>query len=574
MTTRIASVLLASLALVSVVRAADLATVDSGTVRGASADGVVSFKGIPFAQPPVGELRWRPPQPVKRWSGVREATSYGADCMQDPFPGDAAPLGVPPAEDCLYINVWRPAKPSSAKLPVMFWIYGGGFVNGGSSPAVYDGSEFARNDVVLVSFNYRLGHFGFFAHPALAAEQKGGLLGNYGLMDQLAALQWVKRNIAAFGGDPQNVTIFGESAGGMSVHILMTSPLAQGLFHKAIVQSGGGRPGVLGDRPLSGAPDSGETRALAFARKFGVPDGDGEALKKLRQLPAESIAKGFNMMTMGDPTYAGGPMIDGQLVLGGPSTLYGKGQGARVPLIIGATSMDIGFLQAGTLDELFASFGPNADKARAIYGTDPKADVRQVAFQAGGDQMMVEPVRHVARIRTAQELKVYAFRFSYVAESLRKQWPGAMHATEIPYVFNTVAARYGKDLTPADSAAARAAHAYWVGFAKTGVPSAQGRPKWPAYDPKADVIMDFTLSGAVAGPDAWRPRLDLAQAVSDAREQERGPAPAPTSPAAKPSVSPVSQLLRYLTLEESIDLLGGIGFATRRSRDSAFRRSR
>src|SRR5215475_652791 len=167
--------------------ARDQVTIDTGELQGAVAEGVVSFKGIPFAQPPVGNLRWKAPQPAKKWSGVRKADAYGPDCMQVPFPGDAAPLGVPPKEDCLYVNVWAPQKPSSAKIPVMVWIYGGGFVNGGSSPAVYDGSPFARDGVLFVSFNYRLGRFGFFAHPALSAEQAGGPLGNYAIMDQIAA---------------------------------------------------------------------------------------------------------------------------------------------------------------------------------------------------------------------------------------------------------------------------------------------------------------------------------------------------------------------------------------------------
>ena len=495
------------------------ATIDTGALQGATAGTVTSFKGIPFAQPPVGELRWRRPQPAKPWTGVRKATEYGADCIQEPFPGDAAPLGVKSDEDCLYVNVWTPAKRGTGKLPVMVWIYGGGFVNGGSSPAVYDGSEFAKDGVVLVSFNYRLGHFGFFAHPALAAEQKGQPLGNYAIMDQIAALQWVKRNVAAFGGDPQNVTIFGESAGGMAVHILMTSPLAAGLFHKAIVESGGGRPGPLGGRPIAGPGDSGEARGLLFAKKYGVEGQDAAALKKLRAVPAATIAKGFNMATMGsDPSYVGGPMLDGKLVVGAPSATYEKGQGARVPLVIGATNMDLGFVQAKTLDELFALFGPNADKARALYGGDAHADFRAVALKVGGDQMMVEPARHVARVRAAQGQKVWQFRFSYVAESLRKQWAGAMHATEIPYVFNTVAARYGAELTPSDAAAAKAAHAYWVAFAKTGAPQVAGLPEWPAYDPKADLIMDFTLAGPKITADPWRARLDLAEAASSARE--------------------------------------------------------
>jgi para-nitrobenzyl esterase len=191
------------------------------------------------------DLRWRAPQSVAPWTGVRPATEYAHDCMQEPFPSDAAPLGTPPAEDCLYINVWAPEKPASASLPVMFWIHGGGFVNGGSSPAVYDGSHFAKRGVIFVSLNHRLGRFGFFAHPALTRESPNEPLGNYGYLDQIAALRWVKDNVAAFGGDPGNVTIFGESAGGGSVNTLVVSPLARSLFHKAIVQSGGGRAGGL-----------------------------------------------------------------------------------------------------------------------------------------------------------------------------------------------------------------------------------------------------------------------------------------------------------------------------------------
>ena len=496
-----------------------VAKLDAGVVRGAQKDDVVAFKGIPLAQPPVGELRWKPPQPVKPWSGVRETTAYGPDCAQEPFPGDAAPLGVPAKEDCLYLNVWTPAKRSAQKLPVMVWIYGGGFVNGGSSPSVYDGTPFAKDGVVLVSFNYRLGHFGFFAHPAITAEQPGAVLGNYGLMDQLAALQWVKRNVAAFGGDATNVTILGESAGGISVHALMTSPLAVGLFQKAIVQSGGGRPGLFASRPVTGGGDSGETKGLAFAKRFGVEGTGADALRKLRAIPAEQIYKGFHMMTMGaDATYSGGPMVDGKLVVGAPSTLYAAGKGAKVPLMIGATNMDIGFMQGKTLEDLFNQFGANAAKAREIYAPDGKGDVGAVAFRMGGDQTMSEPVRHIARILSARGQPVYQFRFSYVAQSLRKTLPGAMHATDIPFAFETVAARYGKDLTPADAAAAQSMHRYWIAFAKTGTPKVPGQPEWPAYSAKSDVIMDFTSAGPVAGPDPWRPRLDLAEAFSNERE--------------------------------------------------------
>ncbi len=500
--------------------AATRVRIDSGLLQGSVERGVIAFRGIPFAAPPIGPLRWRPPQPAVPWRGVREAVSYGPDCMQVPFPQDAAPLRERPQEDCLYANVWRPARAVSRQLPVMVWIYGGGFVNGGTSPAVYDGGAFARDGIVLVSFNYRLGNFGFFAHPALSAEQPRGPLGNYAFMDQIAALKWVRRNIAAFGGDPGNVTIFGESAGGMSVHVLLTSPLAHGLFEKAIVESGGGRPGLLGMRPLTGGHGSGEEIGLALASRFGIEGTGPESLAQLRAVAASRLVSGLNMATAGlDRTYVGGPMLDGELELGAPTQLYAAGEGARVPVMIGTNSMDIGFLQARTLDELYAQFGPDAAQARAVYGAGGQTDVRAVAFEAGGDQMMLEPARAIARILSSRGQRVYEYRFSYVPESQRKSLPGAPHASEIPYVFDTAAAHLGKDLTPADEAAARAMHQYWVAFARTGRPEPQGEPAWPAYDGATDLLMNFTDHGPVAEADPARARLDLAERANDRKER-------------------------------------------------------
>lgn len=491
---------------------------DAGGVRGVLADGVVSFKGIPFAAPPVGDLRWRPPQPPKAWSGVREAAQYGADCMQKPFPGDAAPLGVTPAEDCLYLNVWAPADFAGKKLAVMVWIYGGGFVNGGSSPAVYDGSQFAKGGVVLVSFNYRLGRFGFFAHPALTKESPDGLLGNYGYMDQIAALQWVHRNIARFGGDPGNVTIFGESAGGGSVLTLMTSSMSKGVFQKAIIESGGGRTLLLGPRYLKRASSTGtpsaESVGLAFAKSAGIEGEDAAALAALRKLPADAVVAGLNMATMNTPTYAG-PMIDGKIVIESPAEAYAAGRGARIPTMVGATSADIGFPSGRTIDELFAPFGADSQKARAAYNPENSNDVRVVGFRIGGDQMMVEPARFLARTIAATGQLAYEFRFSYVAESMRKQWLGAPHATDIPFVFDTVAARYGKDLTDSDRAAAKAANAYWINFAKKGNPNGKGLPEWPAYSPKTDMLMDFSLTGPVGKADPWKSRLDMIERLAN-----------------------------------------------------------
>jgi para-nitrobenzyl esterase len=491
---------------------------DAGGVRGVLADGVVSFKGIPFAAPPVGDLRWRPPQPPKAWNGVREASQYGADCMQKPFPGDAAPLGVTPAEDCLYLNVWAPADFAGKKLAVMVWIYGGGFVNGGSSPAVYDGSQFAKGGVVLVSFNYRLGRFGFFAHPALTKESPDGLLGNYGYMDQIAALQWVHRNIARFGGDPAKVTIFGESAGGGSVLTLMTSSMSKGMFQKAIIESGGGRTLLMGPRFLKRASSTGtpsaESVGLAFAKSAGIEGEDAAALAALRKLPAEAVVAGLNMATMNTPTYAG-PMIDGKIVVESPAEAYAASRGARIPTMVGATSADIGFPRGRTIDELFAPFEADSQKARAAYNPENSGDVRIVGLRIGGDQMMVEPARFLARTIAATGQPAYEFRFSYVAESMRKQWPGAPHATDIPFVFDTVAARYGKDLTDSDRAAAKAANAYWINFAKNGNPNGKGLPEWPAYSSKTDMLMDFSWTGPVAKPDPWKSRLDMIEHLAN-----------------------------------------------------------
>ena len=490
---------------------------ESGVVRGAAAVGVLSFKGIPFAAPPVGPLRWRAPQPAPKWSGVRAATAYGHDCMQKPFPSDAAPLGTEPAEDCLVANVWRPAEAKSGKLPVMVWIYGGGFVNGGSSPDVYDGSQFARRDVVLVSFNYRLGRFGFFAHPALTkATPKGEPLGNYAYMDQIAALKWVQRNIAAFGGDPGNVTVFGESAGGASVHMLLTSPAAQGLFHKAIVQSGGGRGPLMQTRRIAedqpGAP-SGHAIGLAFAKANGIEGEGPAALAALRALSAEKLVDGLNMASMGAAraTY-GGPMQDGKIVVDASDAAY---RGADVPVMTGATSADIGFAFARTLDEVFAPFGPRAAEARKVYDPDGSGNLRAVGYKVAMDRAMIEPARHTAKLYAARGLPAYEFRFSYVAESMRQAWPmGAPHATEIPYVFDTVKAKYGKDLTEQDAAIARAANAYWVNFARSGDQSGPSLPKWPRYDAAQDLILDFSPTGPQAIADPWKARLDLTEAAA------------------------------------------------------------
>lgn len=485
---------------------------DSGPVTGVTADGVVSYKGIPYAAPPVGALRWRAPQPAAKWTKPFNANAYGHDCMQLPFPSDAAPLGTTPAEDCLVVNVWSPAKPASKKLPVMFWIYGGGWVNGGSSPAVYDGSQFAKGGVILVSFNYRLGRFGFFAHPALTREDPSEALGNYGYMDQIAALKWVRKNISNFGGDPDNITVFGESAGGFSTHMMLTTKLTDGMFKRAVIESGGGRTGLNSThvREASGGRPSGESIGLAFAEKNGIHGDGAEALSKLRALPAEALVDGLNMASMqaAASTYAG-PMIDGTILRDEGTAMYNAGMEHPVAVMVGANSMDIGFVSGKTKDEVFASF-PDAKKAQSLYDPDNALEFQGLAMEVGGDRFMVEPARFIARKVTEAGHPAYEFRFSYVAESMRKQWKGAPHATEIPYVFDTVKARYGADLTDKDEAAARATNRYWINFATNGDPNGGGLPNWPVYKTSDDVLMNFTDDGPKAMPDPLKNRLDLA----------------------------------------------------------------
>lgn len=493
----------------------------SGSVTGVIDGGVESFKGIPYAQPPIGALRWRAPQPVLSWPKPFAATSYGHDCMQRPFPSDAAPLGTEPAEDCLVLNVWRPAVKASHARPVIVWIYGGGFVNGGSSPAVYDGSAFAREGAVFVSFNYRVGRFGFFAHPQLTASTPAGEpLGNYGYMDQLAALRWVQRNIRAFGGDPSNVTVVGESAGGGSVHMLLSNPGAQGLFARAVIQSGGGRGSLMGTRLLKenlpGTP-SAEAIGVNFAAGVGIAADDPMALEKLRALPADAIVAGLNMATMrgepGKPPTYGGPFADGVIVNLDPDALYAKGDFNRVDIMVGATSADIGFGFAKTKDELFASYGSLRAPMQDAYDADGKGEVADLVRQVAMDATMIEPARHVARLFAAQGRKAYLYRFSYVADSMAQDWKtGAPHATDIPYFFNTVAAKYGPALTEKDAGASRAAFQALLSFARDGKPNTD----WPAYAANRDGIMNFAADGSAAWvPDPRKAKLDATEAAAE-----------------------------------------------------------
>jgi para-nitrobenzyl esterase len=398
----------------------------------------------------------------------------------------------------------------------MVWIYGGGYVNGGSSPAVYDGSQFAHDGIVFVSFNYRLGRFGFFAHPALTKESPNEPIGNYGYLDQIAALKWVQKNIAAFGGDPGNVTVFGESAGGGSVHMLLTSPLAKDLFQKAIIESGGGRNGFGGTPHLHEAANgkpSAESTGLAFAKSKDIAGEDASALKQLRSLPANDLVDGLNMasMTEAAQTYSG-PMIDGIVLPCEPSAAYLAGTQRSVPVIIGVNSLEMGFRSRGEHNDPLQQFGEKASDARIAYGVD-RNEGSFVAAAIASDRSMVEPARFVARTLSSAGQAIREYRFSYVAESMRREWKGALHASEIPYVFDTVRARYGNSLTERDEKAAREIHAYWVQFAKSGNADPPGLPPWPTYSVNQDMLLNFTGDGPIVEADPWRSRLDLVEAL-------------------------------------------------------------
>ncbi len=502
---------------------------EGGDVQGVVADGVESFKGIPFAAPPVGEWRWRPPQKALIWTGVRQATEFGADCMQGRF-GPPPPPGAPPArvpsEDCLYLNVWRPAA-ATARLPVMVWIHGGGFVGGSGASPFTSGAQLAKQGVVLVSINYRLGRFGFFAFPALSRERPDELKANYAYMDQIAALQWVKRNIAAFGGDPDNVTIFGFSAGGVSVHSLLASPLARGLFHKAIAQSAGSRDSVLTARPMreDGAdpnyPISAETIGSTFARSMGIEGTDSAALANLRSLSAEQILRGAPAAPGANtPQVETTPVLDGRLITETAESAYKAGRQPDVPLLVGSNSADTAGnrIRATTKDELFARFGESSAQAGAAYDPDGTADLATLIARANDDFGQAEPARFAASAFAAKGSPVYRYRFSYVQAAMREQMrAGAPHGGEIAYVFGTLTARPGSTLTPEDQAVSRVAQSYWVNFARTGDPNSEGLPIWPRHDPKKDVIFEFRADGtAGAGPDPRKVRLDVTQRATEA----------------------------------------------------------
>jgi len=477
-----------------------IASTTSGSIRGTElAGGGAVFKGVPFGQAPVGNLRWREPQPVPRWEGTRDATSFAPPCAQS---GLLRPELAPSSrEDCLYLNVWTPSWPAASDaLPVMVWIHGGGNFAGTSNTPALDGERLARHGVVVVTINYRLSILGFLAHPELSKESPHHVSGNYGLLDQIAALEWVRANIRRFGGDPGNVTIFGESAGSFDVSFLMVSPLAKGLFHRAIAQSGAVT--TLGNAlTLRQAEDAG---AALIARLNPPPD---RVLEGLRGTAPADIFKI-------EPPYLTSPptsllaTVDGHVLTEQPAESFARGREHRVPLMIGTTARERvpgTTIPTDLTNAIRSAYGPLAAKATTLYESASRA--ADPHYGTAAEQWATDTSFRCSSVleanwHAAAHNPTYEYEFERVPKG-REEF-GAAHASEVPYLFGVFAAgRVPAEYDATDRAVSETMQRYWTNFARTGNPNGTGLPAWPAFDPAARRHLAFTDSGAV-GRDALR----------------------------------------------------------------------
>ena len=490
-----------------------IVSVAQGRVAGTAEGGLHIFKGLPYAQAPVGERRWRPPVPATAWQGMRDAGAFGPSCVQPPVPRESVYYDPPAAmsEDCLTLNVWAPANASRA--PVIVWIHGGSLRIGGSAEPLFDGANFARRGVVFVSINYRLGILGWFAHPALSAESPRRASGNYGLLDQLEALRWVRANIAAFGGDPRNVTIMGESAGALSATYLLVSPLARGLFARAIVQSTNLRAMPELRREAYGLTPA-EEIGTAFAGTVGARD-----LAALRAMDAEALVRA----ALGQRFNAQGT-LDGWALPRQVLDAFDAGEQARVPLLTGFTSgeMRTGLVPIGPVPpsaeayeaEMRRRYGENAPAFLALY---PSSDIRESMLAALRDIVFGWSSERMARHYAAAGIPAYLYLFDHCYPSARSRDLCAFHAAELPYMFGNLGAGAGLPPNwplpdgPEDGALSEAMMDYWVAFARTGRPDAAGRPRWRPYA-EGEAFMRFAgrpiaetdmLPGMFEAQDAW-----------------------------------------------------------------------
>ena len=451
-------------------------------VAGKNAD-VRVYRGVPYAAPPVGELRWKAPQPPASWKGKREAKEFGAACWQTPYPAGSIYLAkLPPlSEDCLTLNIWTATKSPQERLPVMVWIHGGGFTRGSGISEAYNGENFALKGVVLVTINYRLGIFGFIAHPALTAESEHHSSGNYALLDQIAALRWVNKNIAAFGGNPKNVTIFGESAGSWAVNALMASPLTKGLFERAIGESGGMFAPM---RSLSQSEKAGDT----LATSLGATGQD--ALKTLRAKSPEDLVK------TNAPTTSG--IVDGWVLPQDVRTIFAEGKQNDVPLIVGFNSDEGTTLApqgATTTSAAFSTgahqrFGDLSDQFLQTYPAGSDSEAVQSFYESYRDQVFGWEMRTWARSASkTSHHAVYMYYFTHRPPGPQSARLRAFHAAELPYVFGNFFFPFPWE--DADHKLSGIISTYWVNFAKTGDPNGAGLPKWPAFDSANDQALEL-----------------------------------------------------------------------------------
>ena len=476
---------------------AQVARTDSGLVQGVTSGGITIFKGVPFAAPPTGELRWRPPQPAAAWRGVRKADAFAPACMQTgvSMPGEAPPTI---SEDCLYLNIWKPADTKGKNLAVLVKIYGGGFSSGSAAMPLYWGDKIAARGVIVVTFGYRLGPFGFLAHPELTAESPNHSSGNYGLLDQVAALEWIKRNIGAFGGDAERVTIMGQSAGGNAVSILMASPIAKGLFQRAIAQSGG-----LFE-PIKLAPHyllaNAEKQGLAYADSVGA-----QSIAGLRALAADALLRG----RAGTVAHA---VIEPYLLPRMPYDVFAAGAQNDVPLLLGSNANEAGAMIPG-LDSVTAStFEADIEKQIGrlppqLLAAYPHADDKQAREARLGferDLRFGWDMWAWARLAAIKgRSNVYYYHFTkappFPAGSIYQDW-GASHFAELWYMFDRLH-QENWDWTAADRTLVDTMSGYWVNFAKDGDPNGRGLPPWPAFkgtDGNVQYLGDPVSTGGVA----------------------------------------------------------------------------
>lgn len=476
------------------VSSSDAVRVEGGLIAGTTADGVQSYKGIPFAAPPTGDLRWKPPQPVIAWQGVRECSAFGPDCPQAPYPAGSMYYSPPrkQSEDCLYLNIWTAARPGD-KRPVMVWIHGGALTRGSGATRTYDGTSFAKKGVVLVTINYRLGPLGYLAHPELSAESPNHASGNYAVLDQIASLKWVQKNIAAFGGDPGRVTIFGESAGSWSVNVLVASPLAKGLFHRAIGESGGQfGPGMYLKEDRNNLPAA-EKIGAAFGKACGA-----DSIKAMRALPAEKIVDVATNDAEGKK-FRTAPNVDGWVLPDEIRNIFAQGKQNDVPVIVGSNANEMTTLtNPATWPKTMEDYRKRAEPLygeamkdfEVFYPAKSDADVVTAYLSSLRDVTFTLPMRTWARMTGTGHSKAWLYFFSHVAPNPNSKTLGAYHASEIAYVFNNLN-RQNAMLQENDSKLADMMSTYWVNFAKTGNPNGAGLPKWTAYDKQSEPYMDF-----------------------------------------------------------------------------------